>query len=171
VPNPERPDASVFGSLRTLMSNRLRMQSQRSLISTVMLTLGIFRADRRETMSRLVRNRSRTAKHLVRTARPDDEQSPRRTSRYGARAERRSTQLAYYWAMTIRTTTKFAMTVLAAATLAQSALSFADDTPTSYVPHPHTNNHVYGAPIQPAVVGRAKTSKRKPTPKKRSSSP
>jgi hypothetical protein len=74
--------------------------------------------------------------------------------------------------------TKFAITVLAAVTLVQPALSVAGDKPTasgakpnSYVPHPHTNHHVYGAPIQPAIVGHhAKTSHHKHAPKKRSSS-
>jgi hypothetical protein len=42
--------------------------------------------------------------------------------------------------------------------------------PSSFVPHPHTNNHVYGAPIGPPVVGHSKTSHHKP-PKKRSSIP
>jgi hypothetical protein len=72
--------------------------------------------------------------------------------------------------------TKFAITVLAAVTLVQPALSVAGDKPTdsgakpnSYVPHPHTNHHVYGAPIQPAIVGHARTS-HKHAPKKRSSS-
>jgi hypothetical protein len=66
---------------------------------------------------------------------------------------------------------------LAAATLMQSALSVATDMssdsrakPNSFVPHAHTNTHVYGAPIQPAIVGHAKTSHHKHTPKKRSSS-
>jgi hypothetical protein len=36
-------------------------------------------------------------------------------------------------------------------------MSAAGDKPTSYVPHPHSNQHVYGAPIQPAIMGRAKT--------------
>jgi hypothetical protein len=73
--------------------------------------------------------------------------------------------------------TKFAITVLAAITLVQPALSVAGDKstdarakPTSFVPHPHTNQHVYGTPIQPAIVGHAKTSHQKHTPKKRSSS-
>jgi len=73
---------------------------------------------------------------------------------------------------------KFAIIVLAAVTLMQSAMSVAGDKstdsrtkPTSFVPHPHTNTHVYGAPIQPAIVGHAKTSHHKQTPKKRSSSP
>lgn len=71
--------------------------------------------------------------------------------------------------------TKFATTVLAAVTLMLPALSVAGDQPTdsrakpnSLVPHPHTNTHVYGTPIQPAIVGHAKTSHHKQTPKKRS---
>jgi hypothetical protein len=73
--------------------------------------------------------------------------------------------------------TRLAITVLAAVTLMQPALSVAGDKPTdsrakptSFVPHPHTNTHVYGAPIQPAIVGHAKTSHHKQTPKKRSPS-
>jgi hypothetical protein len=73
--------------------------------------------------------------------------------------------------------TKFVLTVLAAITLAQPALSVAGDKstdsrakPNSFVPHPHTNQHVYGTPIQPPIVGHAKTSHQKHTPKKRSSS-
>jgi hypothetical protein len=73
--------------------------------------------------------------------------------------------------------TKFAITVLAAITLVQPVLSIAGDKstdapakPNSFVPHPHTNQHVYGTPIQPAIVGHAKTSHLKHTPKKRSSS-
>jgi hypothetical protein len=72
---------------------------------------------------------------------------------------------------------KFAITVLAAVTLVQPALSVAGDNltgsgakPNSFVPHPHTNHHVYGAPIQPAILRHAKTSHHKHTPKKRSSS-
>ncbi len=71
--------------------------------------------------------------------------------------------------------TKFAVTLLAAVTLVHSALSVAGDKPTdsrakpnSYIPHPHTKHHVYGAPIQPAIVGHAKTSHHTHTPKKRS---
>jgi hypothetical protein len=73
---------------------------------------------------------------------------------------------------------KFAVVVLAAVTLMQSALSVAGDNstdfrakPNSFVPHAHTNSHVYGAPIQPAIVGHSKVSHHKQTPKKRSSSP
>jgi hypothetical protein len=73
--------------------------------------------------------------------------------------------------------TRFATTVLATVMLMQPALSVAGYTPTdsrpkptSFVPHPHTNTHVYGTPIQPAIVGHAKTSHHKQTPKKRSPS-
>jgi hypothetical protein len=73
--------------------------------------------------------------------------------------------------------TKFAIAVLAAIMLMQPALSVAGgkatdsrEKPSSFVPHPHTNHHVYGTPIQPPIVGRAKTSHIKHTPKKRSSS-
>jgi hypothetical protein len=69
--------------------------------------------------------------------------------------------------------TKFAIAVLAAVTLAQPALSVAGDKPSdtrakpaSFVPHTHTHHHVYGAPIQPAIVGHAKTSHRKQAPKR-----
>jgi len=70
---------------------------------------------------------------------------------------------------------KFAITVLVALTLVQPALSVAGNKPTdsgakpsSFVPHPHTNRHIYGAPMQPAIVGHAKTSHHKHAPKKRS---
>jgi hypothetical protein len=72
---------------------------------------------------------------------------------------------------------KFAIIALAAVTLMQSALSVAGDKstdsrakPSSFVPHPHTNTHVYGAPIHPAIVGHSRVSHHKQTPKKRSSS-
>jgi len=65
---------------------------------------------------------------------------------------------------------KFAITVLAAVALVQPALSVAGEKPISYAPRPHTNQHVYGEPIEPAIVGHAKTSHYKPAPKKRSSS-
>jgi hypothetical protein len=70
---------------------------------------------------------------------------------------------------------KFAITVLAAVALVQPALSVAGDKPTdshakpsSFVPHPHSS-HVYGAPIQPAILGHAKTSHLNRAPKKRTS--
>ena len=73
--------------------------------------------------------------------------------------------------------TRFATTVLlAAVTLMQPALSVAGDKstdsrakPSSFVPHPHSNNHVYGSPIQPAVVGHARTSHHQQAPKKQTS--
>jgi hypothetical protein len=72
--------------------------------------------------------------------------------------------------------TRFVVIALAAVTLTQSALSVAGDKsidsrakPNSFVPHPHTNSHVYGTPIGPAIVGHAGTSHHKQTPKKRSS--
>jgi hypothetical protein len=71
---------------------------------------------------------------------------------------------------------QFAITVLAAV-LVQPALSATDKStdsrpkPSSLVPHPHTNSHVYGAPIQPAIVGHSKTSHHKHTPKKPSATP
>jgi hypothetical protein len=72
---------------------------------------------------------------------------------------------------------KFLVSALVAVTLTQSALSVAGDKstdsrakPSSFVPHPHTNTHVYGAPIHPAIVGHTNVSHHKQTPKKRSSS-
>jgi hypothetical protein len=72
--------------------------------------------------------------------------------------------------------TKFAISVLAAA-LALPSWSVAGNSPSesrpkpgSYAPQPHTNQHVYGTPIQPAIVGHAKSSQHKHTPKKRSAS-
>jgi hypothetical protein len=68
--------------------------------------------------------------------------------------------------------------MIVAATLLQSAMSIAGDKstdtrpkPSSFVPHSHTNHHVYGAPIGAAIVGRSKVSHHKQTPKKRSASP
>ena len=73
--------------------------------------------------------------------------------------------------------TKYTIAALAALMLVQPVLTVARDKPThacgrpsSFVPHPRANHHVYGAPIKPAIVGRAKTSHRKHTPKKPSSS-
>jgi hypothetical protein len=74
--------------------------------------------------------------------------------------------------------TKFMIAVLAAVTLVQPALSVAGvkladsgarPKPSSFVPHPHTSHHVYGAPMQPATVGHGKTSHQKHVPKKRAS--
>ena len=73
--------------------------------------------------------------------------------------------------------TKFVITVLAAIALVLPALTVAGNRPTdsrakpsSFVPHPHTSHHVYGAPIEPAIVRHGKTSHHKQPPKKRSSS-
>jgi hypothetical protein len=69
--------------------------------------------------------------------------------------------------------TKFVIAVLSAVTLVQPALSVAGDKPTdcgakpnSFVPHHHTNHHVYGAPIGPAIVGHGKTPHHNHAPKK-----
>jgi hypothetical protein len=69
--------------------------------------------------------------------------------------------------------TKFAVTLIAAVVLVQPGLSAAGDKPgdsrakpNSYVPHTHSKRHVYGAPIQPAIVGHARTSHHNRTPKK-----
>lgn len=67
---------------------------------------------------------------------------------------------------------KFALTALAVVALIQSTPSVAGAAtdskpkPSSFVPHPHTNNHVYGSPIQPAIVGHKKASHQKHAPKK-----
>ena len=72
---------------------------------------------------------------------------------------------------------KFSITVLAAITLAGSALSNAGaepiasgSKPSSFAPQPHSNDHVYGAPIEPPIVGHAKTSHHHHVQKKRSTS-
>ena len=72
----------------------------------------------------------------------------------------------------------FAILVLAAMALTQPGLSVAGaqssdsrPKPSSFVPHAHTNQHVYGAPIGTAVVGHSKVSHHKHTSKKLSSSP
>jgi len=73
--------------------------------------------------------------------------------------------------------TKF-FVIAVAAVLMQAALSVADAQSTdsrakssSFVPHPHSSNHVYGAPMQPAIVGHSKVSNHKHTLKKRLSNP
>jgi hypothetical protein len=69
--------------------------------------------------------------------------------------------------------TKIALAILAAIVLVQPALSDAGAPtnsgakPSSFVPHSHTNNHVYGSPIQPAIVGHARTSHQRHLQKKR----
>jgi hypothetical protein len=71
---------------------------------------------------------------------------------------------------------KYALTLLAAVTLMHATLSVAGDKlsdcdpkTSSFVPHAHTSHHVYGTPIQPAILHHRKTSHRQYTPKKRSS--
>jgi hypothetical protein len=73
--------------------------------------------------------------------------------------------------------TKFIIVTVAAVILAQTAFSAASDKPTasrakpaSFVPHPHTNTHVYGSPIQPALVGHSNAAHRKRAPKARAPS-
>jgi hypothetical protein len=71
--------------------------------------------------------------------------------------------------------TKFAISVLVVAMLAQPAPSIAGNKPAdcgaqpaSFVPHPRTRHHVYGSPIGPAIVGHAKSSHHKHAPKSQS---
>jgi len=72
--------------------------------------------------------------------------------------------------------TTIAITMLAAIALAGPSLSVADgkppdsgSKPSSYTPQPHTNRHIYGAPIQPAIVGHANTSRHKHAKRKATS--
>jgi hypothetical protein len=71
--------------------------------------------------------------------------------------------------------TKIAITVLVAITFAGSTVSVASGEPTgsgskpsSYAPQPHSNDHIYGAPIEPAIVGHAKASHHNHVQNKRS---
>jgi hypothetical protein len=57
---------------------------------------------------------------------------------------------------------------LAPSAFAGGGTSGCDAKPNSYVPQPHSNQHVYGSPIQPAILGHANPSHRKPTPRQRS---
>jgi hypothetical protein len=73
--------------------------------------------------------------------------------------------------------TQFTLAALAAAMLVQPVLASAGDKPadttakpSSFVPHPRTNHHVYGAPIEPAIVGHGKSAHHQSAPKKPSSS-
>jgi len=72
---------------------------------------------------------------------------------------------------------KIAITVLAAVTLAGSAVSAASggpiasgSKPSSYAPQPHSNDHIYGAPIEPPIVGHANVSHHSHVQKRRSTS-
>jgi hypothetical protein len=74
--------------------------------------------------------------------------------------------------------TKIAITVLAAITLAGSSVSDAigepfdsGSKPSSFAPQPHSNNHIYGAPIAPPIMGHAKASHHNQVQKKRFTSP
>ena len=67
---------------------------------------------------------------------------------------------------------RMAIVVLAATLLVHPGLSAAGAgtdsraAPSSFVPHPRTHSHVYGSPIQPAVVGHARHSHSKHAPHK-----
>ena len=66
---------------------------------------------------------------------------------------------------------KFAIAVIIAVALVLPALSVAgadaNAKPSSFVPHPHTSHHVYGAPLQPVIGGHGRTSQHRQAPKKR----
>jgi hypothetical protein len=71
----------------------------------------------------------------------------------------------------------FAIIVLTAF-LVQPALSAATNKPTdsnpkpsSFVPHARSSSHVYGTPIQPAIVGHPKSSHHRQLTKKPASKP
>jgi hypothetical protein len=71
--------------------------------------------------------------------------------------------------------TRLAPAALAAVLLAASAPAFAgvkpNDShapPSSFAPRPHTNQHVYGSPIEPQIVGPARPLQHKRAPTKRS---
>ena len=62
-----------------------------------------------------------------------------------------------------------ALALLAATTLVGQAEALAekkpfgcDSPPCSFAPHPGNKRHSYGVPIQPPIVGRAKSSHHKP---------
>jgi hypothetical protein len=70
---------------------------------------------------------------------------------------------------------KIAIAVFAAITLAASTVSVASgepidsgSKPSSFAPRPYSNDHIYGAPIEPSIVGRAKASHHNHAQKKRS---
>ena len=92
------------------------------------------------------------------------------TLRHSTRTRKRN--VAYYWVRRIRNMTKVVIIAFAAVALVQPALSVAENKsidsgakPNSFVPHSHTSHHVYGSPIQPPILGHAKTS-HKHAPKK-----
>jgi hypothetical protein len=74
--------------------------------------------------------------------------------------------------------TKIAITVLAAITLVGSMVSVASgeplnsgSKPNSFAPQHHSNNHIYGAPIERPIVGHAKASHHNQVQKRQSTSP
>ena len=69
--------------------------------------------------------------------------------------------------------TKIAIPVLAAIMLAGSTVSLASGgpaKPSSFAPQPHSNDHIYGAPIGQPIVGHSKASYHNHVQKKRSTS-
>ena len=73
---------------------------------------------------------------------------------------------------------KIAIAVLAAITLAGLTVSVAKgepfdsgSKPSSFAPQPHSNSHIYGAPIERPIVGHAKASHHNQVQKRRSTSP
>jgi hypothetical protein len=70
--------------------------------------------------------------------------------------------------------TKIAKGIIAALTLAGSAMSAANaeppkgpSKPSSFVPQHHSNGHIYGSPIERPILGHAKTSHRSQVHKQR----
>jgi hypothetical protein len=70
--------------------------------------------------------------------------------------------------------TRLAPAALAAVLLAASAPALTAVKPTnshappsSFAPRPHTNQHVYGSPIEPRIVGHTQPLEHKRTPMKR----
>jgi hypothetical protein len=71
---------------------------------------------------------------------------------------------------------KSAMIALAALTFGLPVVAVSGNSPTasgakpsSFVPHPHAHNRVYGSPIAPAIVGHRTASHQKRTLPNRSS--
>ena len=71
--------------------------------------------------------------------------------------------------------TKIAITVLAAITFAGSTVCVASgepidsgSKPSSFAPQPHSNDHIYGAPIEPPILGHSKSTYHTHVQKKRS---
>ncbi len=67
---------------------------------------------------------------------------------------------------------KFPMILCLAVTFALPLAADARDKPvdagakpSSFVPHPQSRRHVYGAPIQQPILGHAKRTRHRPAPK------